>query len=285
MRALSKEISGFLRERGISCREICLGGTSVIKADIPEGGIRYIVPIDITASCPDEARAQSDLISAAVADLRKTAPAAIITEDRWNRQKVMMQERLLAHLESFVPLYARNCEIRRIDKLEAAAFLDTAHSYGDAACRYRYGMFLKRHTGQRAALASGIEPGTLVAVATFSNARRWIKEGRDILSYEWTRFASLPGIRINGGMGKMLRHFINEVKPDDIMSYADLEWSEGKVYQELGFDLEDRKGPVLFRIDDQWNRHPVKTVLPDGAGLFFMNFGSNKYRLKLTDYR
>ena len=224
-----------------------------------------------------------------------------------------MQARLLAHMEDFTQIYARNCEIRRIEKPEAAEFLSRTHSYGDAACRYRYGMYLKRHTGHNAeAMAQGrmsVEAGTLIAVATFSNARKWNKGGRIIRSYEWTRYASLPGVRINGGMGKLLKTFIDEVHPDDIMSYADLEWSEGNVYKQLGFTLEGRKGPVTFMVDTRtWRRLPVRPgmTVPDDSGLtgsddsrmegqdssgmtaaggrFFRNFGSNKYRLKLTEY-
>ena len=73
----------------------------------------------------------------------------IITEDRWEKQKAMMQARLLAHLEVFDRIYARNCEVRKIDKRTAGDFLAANHSYGDASCRYRYGLFLKRYTGAR----------------------------------------------------------------------------------------------------------------------------------------
>ena len=134
---------------------------------------------------------------------------------------------------------------------------------------------------------TGGEPGMLVAVATFSNARKWVKGDKEIRSYEWTRYASLPGLRISGGMGKMLKTFIKEVQPDDIMSYADLEWSEGGVYSQLGFELEGQKEPVMFIVDPStWKRSPVKPpVIPGLTGnLFFRNFGSNKYRLKLTEY-
>ena len=88
----------------------------------------------------------------------------------------------------------------------------------------------------------------------------------------------------------MLKHFIEEVQPDDIMSYADLEWSEGSVYQTLGFTLEGTKDPVMFRIGPDWRRFPVKQgMVNDGmdseaGNLFYRNLGSKKYRLKLTDY-
>ena len=132
-----------------------------------------------------------------------------------------------------------------------------------------------------------------MAVATFSNARKWIKGEKVIRSYEWTRYASLPELRISGGMGKLLKAFIQDVHPDDIMSYADLEWSEGKVYEQLGFSLDGEKGPVTFYIDSGYRRLPLKpstgmsdlNVIADSAGnLIFSNPGSRKYRLKLTEY-
>ena len=246
------------------------------------------------AQSTEEAAEQSEKLKDVIAQhLSETGKyPLIIPEDRWHRQQEMMKSRLLAHLEIFTPIYARNCEIRRIDKLTAAEFLGRTHAYGDAACKYRYGMFLTRSTGHIAREGRcDIPAGTLIAVGTFSNARKWIKNGKEIRSYEWTRFASLPGLRISGGMGKILNAFIEEVQPDDIMSYADLEWSEGTVYEQLGFRLEGQKDPVMFGIDSEWNRFPVKPGMTDRdvtagqtGNLFYMNFGSNKYRLKLTEY-
>lgn len=309
---LIDDITFFLEGKGFECSRLLQYGLEVICTRIHGGKHRRIViPLEISAESPEKARTFSEAACSCIVDIRKEeGDPIIITEDRWNSQKSMTQARLLAHLEVFSQAFARNCEIRRIEKKEAQEFLQANHSYGDAACRYRYGMFLKRQTGH---LAEGfpvkpgmtevkpgmteIGPGTLVAVATFSNARKWVKGDKEIRSYEWTRFASLPGLRISGGMGKMLKVFINEVRPDDIMSYADLEWSEGSVYKALGFRMEGAKEPVMFVVDpDRWERFPVKPgmrvekpgmteVIADLTGnLYFRNFGSNKYRLKLTDY-
>ena len=230
------------------------------------------------AESPLEADRQADdtkeLLESLEADGMETI---VITEDRWRSQGDMMKARMLAHLEQFTSLYARNCEVRKIDKAVAAPFLGDNHSYGDAACRYRYGLYLRRSSRD-----GKLQAGTLVAVATFSNARKWVKGEKVIRSYEWTRYASLPGVRISGGMGKMLKAFVKDVQPDDVMSYADLEWSEGKVYEQLGFVLEGRKEPVMFVVDRLWKRFPVKPGLTGDR--FFKNLGSNKYRLKLTQY-
>ena len=252
---------------------------------------KVIIPLEISASSPTEAQDQTIKVGRCIRSIKSdnNAYPLIITEDRWRTQKETMKARILAHLEIFSPIYARNCEVKRIDKSVAKVFLEANHSYGHAACRYCYGMFLKRHTGHIAEKAT-IIPGTLVAVATFSNARKWTKADKIIRSYEWTRYASLPEVRLSGGMGRMLKTFIKEVQPDDIMSYSDLEWSDGAVYKQLGFSLEGQKDPVMFVIDtESWKRSPIKQGMtseePAMSKLkYFRNFGSNKYRLKLTDY-
>ena len=282
---LCGNIMEFLSGNALECRADKIAGQEVILAG--QGGI--IVPASLNADNVAKAQREAEKLRAAVGSIKEETGAypLIVTEDRWHSQAHMMRARLLAHLHVYIQVYARNCEIRKIDKTTAAEFLAANHSYSDASCRYRYGLYLKRHTGHNAG-TSAIPAGTLVAVATFSNARKWIKGDRTIRAYEWTRYASLPGVRLSGGMGKLLNTFIEEVKPDDIMTYADLEWSEGQVYETLGFELEGRKSPVTFAIDtSNWTRTALKSDGPTaGVGWrYFQNLGSNKYRLKLTDYQ
>ena len=295
---LAESIYRFLTSKGFGCKTINTDGIEMLYVTTKDGCERIILPIEVTSASMEEAHQQASELSSIMMKLSRFP--LIITEDRWNSFRFMMQSRLLAHLEVFFPVYARNCEIRKIDKATAAEFLEANHSYGDAACKFRYGMFLKRHTGWRfidgrdddrpEVLNEIPAPGTLIAVAEFSNARKWVKGDKTIKSYEWTRYASLPGVRINGGMGKMLKHFIKEVQPDDIMSYADLEWSEGSVYEQLGFVLEGQKDPVTFIIGpNDFKRTAVSRVANCDSQTeeykYFRNFGSNKYRLKLTDYK
>ena len=101
--------------------------------------------------------------------------------------------------------------------------------------------------------------GTMVAVAGFSAPRIWRKGEREVRSCEWIRYASLEGVGVDGGMGKLLKAFIDDVRPDDVMSYADASWSVGGVYRKLGFTEEEPK------------------VFPDGSK-------SLKFRLKITEY-
>ena len=306
MNRLIDDITTFLSAEGFNCEHSVRFGQKVICVLTEQGRHKTVLPLDIhTANC-EEAEVLSKNAEECIRAIysEDNEYPLIVTEDRWNIQSSMMKARILAHLEIFSPLYARNCEVRRIDKALAKEFLEASHSYGHAACKYCYGMFLKRHTGHIAeqiesATTSGSKsaypaPGTLVAVATFSNSRKWVKGNKTIRSYEWTRYASLPNVRLSGGMGRMLKAFIKEVQPDDIMSYADLEWSAGDVYTQLGFTLEGHKAPVLFLVDTAtWKRSPIKSSTTEMAPQigsmtplkYFQNFGSNKYRLKLTDYK
>lgn len=164
-------------------------------------------------------------------------------------------------ITEFISVFARNCEVRPVSREQAKCFLEVNHRFGWSNCRHCYGLFVSK------ADRSGFKIGDMVAVSCFSNARRWEKGEKTISSYEWVRYASVRGVRVSGGMGKMLKHFIDEVKPDDIMSYAPLSavledqqdgQQEGDVYQKLHFTEEGVK------------------EFPNGKSL--------KYRLKITDY-
>ena len=286
MKSLTQEILSFLQSNGFDCSIRTFNSLEFICTySLTTKQNHTILPLSIEAGSVEEASCLHENTKEVIRNITSqySEYPLIVTEDRWHLQPEAMQKRILAHLEIFNPIYARNCEVRRIDKALAKVFLEANHSYGHAACRYCYGMFLKRHTGHIAQQTTSYAPGTLVAVATFSNARKWSKGDKIIRSYEWTRYASLPDVRLSGGMGRMLKAFIKEVQPDDIMSYADLEWSAGDVYTQLGFTLEGHKAPVLFAIDtESWERFPIKHEMT--ASTYFQNFGSNKYRLKLTDY-
>ena len=292
------------------CHELdaaCVGWRLPLKEEVPSG----VEPSDciLCRRCadgreislvavemlPGYSRVVDGIISYPVIYESKHEAPIVILRDRWERNREMILSRMMAHLGVFRQVYARNCEIRRIDKPTAADFLAKYHSYGDASCKYRYGMYLLRSTGAKN--SRFIAPGTLVAVSSFSSPRRWHKGDGVLSSYEWTRYASLPDVRICGGMGKMLQYFIDEVGPDDIMSYADVEWSEGMVYKSLGFMDEGHHAPVDFEIDcSRWTRRPLASrkantapelmeVTPTtGNTIIYRAPGSIKYRLKLTAY-
>lgn len=191
-----------------------------------------------------------------------TTGTIYLFEDRWFTSKDLIMKRISARLGDSCSIFARNCTVRRIDSATADAFLAENHSYGAAKARYKYGMF---------------ELGCLVAVATFSSPRSIPRNFTDgtsatLKSYEWVRYASLADSTVSGGMGKMMAAFADEVQPDEIMSYADLEWSSGDVYPTLGFVEAGRRDPISFWVDSaSYKRNRVP------PGVEIRNAGSVKY--------
>ena len=284
----ASEIQCELEQRGIECRMESRCGMGCLMCRTGDKW-RGVLAVPVCAMNVEDAERRSLVLRAV---LENEEDLVVVPEDLFRSRRDMMVYRVLAHLGLHWQVYARTCEIRRIDREVAREFLSRTHTYGDASCRYCYGVYLGRYTGRglsegMAAEMPGVRPehGMLVAAAEFSNARRW-KKSVEVRSYEWVRYASLPNVRVCGGMGKVLRKFIEEVSPDDVMTYADLEWSCGGVYRTLGFVPEGEKSAVNFVVDPaDWKRRAIgKVAAGTESCLFYTNLGSRKYRLKLTDY-
>lgn len=253
------EIRDFFSENGIVANETVNDGFSVFVC-----GNVNVIPVSVSSASLESAEEQCVRLSDVVSVL--PGKKVLVPEDMWRERPEMMRPRLLAQLGRFRSVFARNTVVSRIGKEEAASFLDRCHSYRDAASRYRYGVFTKA--------------GELVAVASFSSGRTWVKEGRTVRSYEWVRYASLPDVRVVGGMGKVLKAFEEDVHPDDIMSYADMEWTDGAVYERLGFIEDGIRPPVQFVIDPvSWVRTALSRADSVSGMFYHLNMGSVKYRL------
>ena len=195
------------------------------------------VPTPIPDYASDSVSASDSNSAPACAYLSAPAIETIfLYEDRWRSKNELVKSRLKAHLGVVKRVFARNCIVKEISVERAREFLDKTHVYGYAKSKYRYGLFRK----------GGDE---LLAVSTFSFGRPMNRDGRVLQSYEWVRYASLPDNRVVGGMGKVMERFIQDVSPDEIMSYADREWSEGKTYLKLGFEKRGEIPPIEFCID------------------------------------
>jgi len=165
-------------------------------------------------------------------------------EDEWRTKNELLISRLLVNLGKSRTIFARNCEVRTIDNHTAKAFLNCNHLLGHTSASYYYALYEIK--GNKTFPEISNEP---VAVAAFSSPRPMNRDGEIISSYEWVRYASRRGVRVAGGMGKLLNYFVNEQSPQEIMSYADRDWSEGDVYKKLGFKFAGYTPPIDFVIN------------------------------------
>jgi hypothetical protein len=172
-------------------------------------------------------------------------------EDCWIRNREIVESRIRAILGYSNRIPARVTQVRRISKIQAQEFLAKNHLQGPMVGKFRYGLFLPaKYFRLTPFLQIENDVELLVAVATFSPPKIFKKDGTEHRSYELVRFANRLETLVVGGLAKLLTAFVVERHPDDIMTYADLDWSEGKSYTRLGFYEISDTPHHHFRIDE-----------------------------------
>lgn len=143
-----------------------------------------------------------------------------IFEDEWRDKIDICKSRIKDILATGIrKIGARKCNIVKVDKKTEKKFLEENHIQGYAASKYCYGLSYN---------------GELVSIMSFCNLRKNLGQNSQSGEYELLRFANKNGHCVVGGASRLLRHFIMEVKPKRIISYADRRWSQGNMYEKLG---------------------------------------------------
>ena len=134
-------------------------------------------------------------------------------------------------------IYARNCSIKSIDKSIANEFCDKYHLQG--------------HTNLSSICYGLYYNDELLSVMTFGK-RRLKKQLNGY--YELHRYCVKSGYTIIGGANKLLKHFIQDFSPKNILSYSDNDYFDGSIYERLGFKYIKQTEPnyYWFRTLDEW---------------------------------
>ncbi len=186
-----------------------------------------------------------------------------VWEDIWTQKKDLIKLRLQSIIGMAKKIHARKTEIVRMNKLQAAEFLNQYHLQGSTSAYYKYGL---THEDE------------LVAVATFSKARTMYDGPVYYRSYELERFASKAGVNIVGGLSKLMQHFIKTNQAKHLMTYADRDWSTGESYLKIGFKLIEETPPQSFCIDETTlTRYTDKQILAANNKVKIYNSGSLKF--------
>jgi hypothetical protein len=191
-------------------------------------------------------------------------------EDIWLDKPDQVLSRISALLGRNKKIHGRKTRVHQLDRIQADEFLTKYHLQGSVKARYKFGLF------------NGEE---LVAVATFSATRLMRYKNSEYRSAELIRFASKAGITVTGGMTKLIKHYITLINPNDLMSYADRDWSLGNGYKATGFTLEQTQEPAYLWLDKQSgqryfsHRKPEET--PESRYVKIFNTGNLKYILYL----
>lgn len=131
-------------------------------------------------------------------------------------------------------IYARKCIIKHINNKISKEFINQNHIQGYTNSQYNIGLYYNDE---------------LVSVMSFCKQR--INVGRKSNTNEWEllRFCNKLNTTVVGGASKLLKFFIKEINPENIISYADRRWSNGNLYEKLKFSLSHISKPSYFYIN------------------------------------
>lgn len=198
---------------------------------------------------------------------KKNPTHYFIWEDYWLKSSDIVFSRLSSLIGKTHCIQARDTSVVEIDSLAAKRFLQKNHLNNYVKGKFRYGLVYRYQ---------------LVALATFSKSCPIHRDGKVYLSHELIRFCNLRYTTVVGGLSKLLSAFVENKNPDDIMTYLDLDWSDGKGYKEIGFNEVETRDSLAFFLDRTTNERVLKNRTPEEKGLLKVyNSGSKKLILDL----
>ena len=161
--------------------------------------------------------------------------------------------------------YARNCKIREISVSEYRIFCEINHIQGYAAAKIKIGLFYNDE---------------LVSIMSFSKSR-FDKTDR----YEMVRYCSKLNTIVIGGASKLFKFFNSD---KNIVTFSDKRYSNGSLYNTLGFDFSHDSKPGFFyakglktesRISNQKHKLKDKLKIYDSELSEIENMKLNGYNI------
>jgi very-short-patch-repair endonuclease len=147
-----------------------------------------------------------------------------IFHDEINHSPDIVKSRILSILGiSNQTVYARDCIVEEVKYADIREFYENNHIQGGVNSSINFTLKYDNN---------------IVAALSFTNFRPSTgNENINSNAYELTRYATLLNYNIPGGFSRLLSHFKEKYKPEQIISYCDRRWSQGNMYKKNGFNL------------------------------------------------
>lgn len=183
-----------------------------------------------------------------------------IFENEWlnSNKKEIWKSMLLNKVGKSSRIYARKTIAKLIKNEEAVTFCNNNHIQGGIHSSVSLGLFYSDE---------------LVAVMTFSKPR--FNKNYD---WELVRYCCKKYYAVIGGASKLLKFFRSNYQ-GSIISYANRRWSNGSLYEKLGFDLLKVSKPSYFYFKVKYGILPEDMILHSR-----MEFQKHKLKDKLKNY-
>jgi hypothetical protein len=165
-----------------------------------------------------------------------------IFEDEWDLKKDIVKSRIknLLGMNSN-KIYSRNCTISSVSTSEKTIFLNENHIQGSIGSKIDLGLYYNNE---------------LVSIMTFGYGRK-IMNG-DKTKYELLRFCNKLDTSVIGSASRLLNYFIKNYNPNSIITYADRRWSQGNIYEILGFNKIGITKPNYFYVTNRKRQYRYK---------------------------
>ena len=137
-------------------------------------------------------------------------------------------------------IMARKCEIKELDTKQAKEFCENNHIQGYVGSSVKLGLFY------------GDE---VVSVMTFGRLRKSMNSTGDDNEYEMLRFCNKLNTNVIGGANKLFKYFIKNYNPNKIISYSNKRYSNGELYEKLGFKYIHDSQPNYYYIIGKQRKH------------------------------
>lgn len=153
-----------------------------------------------------------------------------IFEDEWTEKTDIIKNKI-KHLLGLIDnkIYARKCSVVKLNTITKRNFFNATHIQGDGPSSINYGLEFN---------------GELVAAIGF------IKTNSE---YILNRFSTK--IAVVGGFSKLLNFVISKFNIARVVTFADLRWSNGRVYECNGFHMAKKIPPDYNYIVDKKRSH------------------------------
>jgi hypothetical protein len=157
-----------------------------------------------------------------------------IFENEWAEKRGVVLSRIKSKLGLCTKIFARKTTVVKLNRSEAFDFLEQNHTNVPLKNKSSFGLMYNNQ---------------LVAVAAFGPTMHKKTEGNREQSGELIRFCNKLDYTVVGGLSKLLKHYINQYQVDDVMTYIDKDWSDGKSFIQLGFDVVGEKHQYPHYLD------------------------------------
>ncbi len=226
------EIAGFLKENNISFTQNDRSKIKHYELDFFVEDYNLAIEFDGLYWHSEEKKENDYHLKKTIACENQDIRLMHIFEDEWNFKKDIVKSMILAACGKFErKIFARNCEVRKIDKNEALNFIKKNHIQDtNKSFKYNYGLFYNDE---------------LIQVCTFRKnfAQR---KNKDV---ELARMCSKLNTQVLGGFSKLIKFSMNDMNIDKIASFVDRRIFDAKGYTSSGWKVVGESAPKYFYTD------------------------------------